>query len=84
MRSLLISSLLTVMVKCKSYKCNERHQFSVFLRTVAVDQTALEVGFAGVLHRTGVCGCARVCISGIFITGCNFFFFVNTNMHMGV
>ena len=62
--------------------------FLVFLRTVAVDQTALEVGFAGVLHRTGacVCVCARacVCISGIFITGCNFFFFVNMNMHMGV
>jgi len=54
--------------------------FLVFVRTVAVDQTALEVGFAGVLHRTGVCVrvyvyvCARVCISGIFITGCKFYF----------
>jgi hypothetical protein len=38
-------------------------------------QTALEVGFASVLHRTGVCGCARVCvcISGIFITRCKIF-----------
>ena len=36
--------------------------FVVFIRTVAVDQTALEVGLAGVLHRTGVCVCVCVCV----------------------
>lgn len=46
-------------------------------------QTALEVGFAGVLHRTGVCGRARVCAFLVFLSHAARFF-VNTNMHMGV
>lgn len=49
--------------------------FLAFLRTVAVGQTALEVGFAGVLHHTGVCGCARVCAFLVLLSQAVIFFF---------